>query len=392
MKIVHVCLCAPYTLGFGYQDNLLAKYHKKSGNEVTVITTSLSFNIETNKEEIINAEVEYENEVKIIRLKDSISRKITSLVRHYKNFYKTLEKEKPDFIFVHGVAFYDSLKLCKYLKRHPNVLSCVDNHADRTNTGLTPFMMLINKTVFRYLSYKLNKYVDQFFGVIPVRCEFLSDVYGVPRDRIKLLVMGADDELLDNAKAKKEITRKNLDYNKDDFVIITGGKIDKYKSETLVLMDAVKKYKNIKLLVFGSVNKEIKQEFESKITKNIKYVGWLNQEKLYEYLCCADFAIFPGRHSVVWEQTVAAGIPSAFKNIENTHHVDINGNCIFIKDNRKETIESLLEIILNKNNYNKMYVAANKEEKNRFLYSNIAEASIKDTIEGKKEKVHEYKN
>ena len=40
MKIVHICIQAPYNDYWGYQDNLLPKYHRKSGNDVTVITTN----------------------------------------------------------------------------------------------------------------------------------------------------------------------------------------------------------------------------------------------------------------------------------------------------------------------------------------------------------------
>lgn len=40
MRIVHICLQAPYNDYWGYQDNLLPKYHRKSGHDVTVITTS----------------------------------------------------------------------------------------------------------------------------------------------------------------------------------------------------------------------------------------------------------------------------------------------------------------------------------------------------------------
>ena len=40
MKIVHIAPNAPYNENCGYQENLLPKYHKKLGNEVTLITTN----------------------------------------------------------------------------------------------------------------------------------------------------------------------------------------------------------------------------------------------------------------------------------------------------------------------------------------------------------------
>ena len=38
-KIVHVCLCGPFSDGFSYQENILTKYHARMGLEVHVITS-----------------------------------------------------------------------------------------------------------------------------------------------------------------------------------------------------------------------------------------------------------------------------------------------------------------------------------------------------------------
>ena len=40
MKIVHIAANAPYNDYWGYQDNLLPKYHKKLGHDVTLIVTN----------------------------------------------------------------------------------------------------------------------------------------------------------------------------------------------------------------------------------------------------------------------------------------------------------------------------------------------------------------
>ena len=42
MKIVHLCLCGLFGEKYAYQDNLLTKYHKKMGNEVTIIAPTAS--------------------------------------------------------------------------------------------------------------------------------------------------------------------------------------------------------------------------------------------------------------------------------------------------------------------------------------------------------------
>ncbi|WRK53645.1 hypothetical protein SD457_00395 [Coprobacillaceae bacterium CR2/5/TPMF4] len=86
---------------------------------------------------------------------------------------------------------------------------------------------------------------------------------------------------------------------------------------------------NIKLLVFGSIIDELIDEFNSLLSNQVIYLGWLNQSEMINKLLIADLAIFPGRHSVIWEQACGLGIPIIVKNWKGTHHVDKGGNAFF---------------------------------------------------------------
>ena len=44
MKIVHICLCGAMTDGFNYQENVITKYHKKMGYDVTIIASQWIWN------------------------------------------------------------------------------------------------------------------------------------------------------------------------------------------------------------------------------------------------------------------------------------------------------------------------------------------------------------
>lgn len=372
MKIVNICLTSPYRIGLGYQENLLSKYQSfDDNNEVTVITSYFLSN-----ENVKNNSEENDGKVKIIRLKDGLIRILNIVFRHYKGLNNALEKEKPDFIFVHGVQFIDSLIICKYLKNNKKVRCVVDNHADSTNSAMSLPLVLFHKTLWRYCAKRINKYVSMFYGVIPIRCDFIKEMYDIPNDKIDLLVMGGDDELIKSAELNRNRTRKQLKIKEDDFLIVTGGKIDKFKTNTIDLIKEVNNLNNInvKLIIFGSVEKEIEKEFKESLTNKTFYIGWVNQEEIYNLLCASDLAFFPGRHSVLWEQVVACGLPVIFKDIYNTKHVDIGGNCLFMKD--ASEIKELLNYVLNKDNYMKMYKTANSKNKEQFYYSNIAKKSL----------------
>ena len=388
MKIVNICLSGSYNYGWGYHDNLISKYQKKNGNEVTLITSR--FVNDKNSEDYleIDAETRFDNGVKVIRLEHGLGKKLTKLFRIYKHLYKTLENENPDFIFIHCSQFLDALMVCRYLKKHKNVACCVDNHADYTNSALTPFAKFVHKTLWKYTANKLNNYASLFYGVIPIRCDFLNDMYGIPKEKIKLLVMGADDELVEKGKHKREEVRSELGYKNNDFVIITGGKIDLHKKGILNLMKVVNSYndagkKHVKLLVFGSVVPELKEEFDKLIKKN-NYLGWVDQENIYNYLCAADLAAFPGRHSVIWEQAVGCGLPSIFLDLPNTHHIDVNGNCLFFDNDSEDEIKNKLDRLLNDETVYMDFKNKSIEASKSFSYKELAKRSISETIASNK--------
>ncbi|MGI6706538.1 MAG: glycosyltransferase family 4 protein [Clostridia bacterium] len=217
---------------------------------------------------------------------------------------------------------------------------------------------------------------------MPARVDFLKDVYKIPEEKVELLVMGADDEKVEEARnpnVRKEI-REKYNIKPEDFLIMTGGKIDNAKKQTLLLMEAVKRIEmeNVKLIVFGSVINDLKEEVNKLVDGDkVQYIGWINSEDSYKYFAAADLAVFPGRHSVFWEQVVGLGVPMVVKYWEGTTHIDLDGNCKFLyKDSVDEIKDIISEIINNKELYERMKSIATTKGMDRFSYSKIAQKSI----------------
>lgn len=383
MKIVHICLTGIFADGFSYQENLLSKYHRKLNYQIDLITSKWTLNKYGNFVKDTRKTYTNNDGVNIIRLeligRDSFRKKI----KIYKNFYQELEKSNPNIIFIHGPQFLQMSQIKKYLKTHSCVSLYIDNHADFSNSAKNFFSKLIlHKLIWRYCAKCVLKYTKKYFGVLPARVDFLTKIYKIPEKKVDLLIMGADDEEVENINKNKNIIKNELkikyDINSDDFLIVTGGKIDKYKIETLTLMKLIKKYdkKNIKLLIFGSIADEIKDKFNSLLDNNIRYIGWLNSKESYILFGCADLVVFPGRHSVYWEQVVALGVPMLCKYWKGTTHIDIGGNVIFTNPDNEEIFFRDISKCLNEDIYIKMKICANKEMKKNFLYSNIAKKSI----------------
>lgn len=378
MKITHICLTGPFSDGWLYQENLISKYHKKQGFDVDVIASQYVW--DSNGKISKSSCNDYINEdgVHIIRILNSMHTTIHSKIRCYRGLYETLVRSNPDILFIHGVQFVGISTIVKFLKKNKKIDVYVDNHSDFSNSATNWISKNIqHKLVWKHYAQMINPYVKKFYGVLPARVDFLVDMYNLPPQKVELLVMGADDELVESASypiVKKNI-REKYNIKADDFLIISGGKIDSYKRQTLLLMDAINQIEisNVKLIVFGSVVDELIEEVKEKCSERVQYIGWINSIETYNYIAASDLVVFPGRHSVFWEQVAGQGIPMIVKHWEGTTHVDCDGNVNFLYEDSVDEIRKEIEKCINK--YAEMKESAVRSSKN-FLYSDIADRSI----------------
>lgn len=383
MRILNICTSGPYTDGFSYQDNLLTKYMVKNGHEVYIVASPLIYD-EMGQRKEVEVPTEYVNidGVLVIRLPYRKPYKYGQRMRKMKGFPETLLRINPDIIFFHNPQSVDAKIVCKYLKKHPSVKLFVDCHSDFSNSARNWFSRIfLHKIIWKHYAQMLNRFATKFYGVLPARVNFLKNIYGIPNAKVELLVMGGDDELIESAaqESNYEKIRSKYDIKKDDFLIVTGGKIDLAKTQTLLLMQAVKELpQKVKLIVFGSIDQRLKADADRIFdNKKIFYAGWLDSRTSYDFFATADLVVFPGRHSVYWEQVVAQGIPMICKYWEGTTHVDLGGNVVFLHEDSKELLKKEIgSIVENPEKYANMYKIARSEKRNTFLYSTIAKSSI----------------
>ena len=131
-------------------------------------------------------------------------------------------------------------KIVLYIKQHPSVRVFVDNHADFNNSATNWISkFILHRYVWKNCARKIEPYVSKFYGALPTRVQFLKDVYGLPDRKCELLVMGGDDDLISKVSSEENriITRKQYGISKDDFFVVTGGKINWARPETLNLKE-----------------------------------------------------------------------------------------------------------------------------------------------------------
>jgi glycosyltransferase involved in cell wall biosynthesis len=378
MKILHTCLAAFYIDNYGYQENVLPKMHKRQGHDVQILASTETY-LKGNVMSYLEPSVYYnEDQIKVTRISyvkvfnHFVSRKL----RFYIGIDKNLKEFAPDIIFIHDIQFLGIFQIVKYLKKNPGVIVYADGHADFTNSG-TNFLSkyILHGFIYKICALKIDKYVHKFYGTLPCRVDFFKNFYRVSKDKVELLVMGVDDDLIqfDREKNRHELFLKNQ-INNDDFVIISGGKIDK-KKNIHYLIDAVSELNNsrIKLILFGIFDKEVECLVKNKLShKSIIFLGWLNNIQVHRYLAAAHLCVFPGKHSVLWEQSAGIGIPGMYKKIKGHEHIDLGGNCILLENGDKEEIKiNLNNIISNRKIYNELLYNS-KRHTSVFSYYDIS--------------------
>jgi len=386
MKILHICLGNFFIDNYSYQENMLTKFHVLQGHEVTVLASLVSFD-KQGKYTLIEKESTYisEDGYKVIRVdykKRGIYR-LNRIFRYYNKIYEKIVSANPDIIFIHGCQFMDIRQIKKYILKKNQVKIFVDNHADFINSATNWLSKnVLHKIFWRKCAKLIEPYTVKFYGVTQNRCMFLNSVYKIPINKIELLVMGVDDTLINQIEVNnldyKSKIKKELSIEESEFIICSGGKID-FAKNIHKLMQAISEIDNpnIKLLIFGNIAPEIEELFDSLNSHaSIKYLGWLSHEQIIKLFLISDLTVFPGTHSVLWEEAVGCGIPAVFKYWKGMTHVDVGGNCVFLKqDSTYEIKEVITDLYSNEEKYKKILKVA-QEKKELFYYSYISKKAI----------------
>jgi glycosyltransferase involved in cell wall biosynthesis len=380
LKIVHIHI-GPYSEKWAYHENLLPKYHKKLGHEVTLITSALTLS-ETGRIVIGSEEMFVNGEgVKVVRLPHSrfLPVKLAYRLGLVNGLRKILRTEKPDLIYVHGAQRISNLELVRYLrecmKSRKKPILLVDNHADEFNSARNWLSRLIHKTLWRFVVKQLDRYATAFYAVNEACKNFLIRYYRLSPDRVEILPMGGDPDWF--SPQNRNLVRRMLGISDDDLVMITGGKIDANK-KTIELMEIVSKlpFDKVKLIVFGSIHESLRNRFDELLERNrerIKFVGWLSPRDMYDYFVAADLGVFPGTQSVVWNHAIFCGLPLVLKRWPGMADFTLGGKyspCILVNDISE--LESVLyRIITDSELYAKMKKDAS-QVRGFFSYEYIA--------------------
>lgn len=379
-KLVHICLAGPFSEGFSYQENLLSKYHRRLGYEVTIIAPSWSWTESGNIEHV--GEMDYRNsdDVRVIRIDNNQGKSVSYRFKTYRKLRELLEALSPDIVFLHGCQLRDSKTIALYLKNHSACRLYVDNHGSYDNSG-RGFLSkhVLHRIIWKHYAGLLIPYTIRFWGVTRSCCDFLHENYRIPCELIDCLPLGVDDEALQKDRSSvRESVKKRWHINAEDFLLVTGGKIDLDKNvHSLVAAFEKVKDRDVKLLVFGSISEDAQRIIDQHKTNCVVFTGWASAQEAIDYMTAADLVIFPGSESAFWNQSVACGVPGIYKRWEGGNPVDLGGNCMFLESGTEDEIfRTLVRLLNNRSTIKNMGSVAQERGIEAFAYSRLAAKSI----------------
>ena len=332
-----------------YQENSLVKYYLKHGHEVMVIASTFTSIFEYYSEEYCKTNprtVENIGGYQIIREPYSIN--FFNRLRKLTNFEKLLDEFVPDIIFVHGIPL-NLIDPVTYKRKNPKVRLVYDSHADYKNSASNKISLnVLHKIIYRWIFQKFKKYIDDFYYITPNGGLFFEQVYNISRNKLSLLPLGADLDVIasiNKSEARNRI-RFNLGIGPSDFVIVTGGKITRRKKlDLLIKAFKLMQLETANLVIFGDSDDQVlKDEILALINDNsrIHFVGWVNGLQSYDYFIASDIAVFPSGQSVLWQQAIGTGLPLILGNSsrEDPSYLNLYNNIILI-DELEMSVQSI---------------------------------------------------
>lgn len=355
MKIL--MLCELYIENLEYQENLLVKYYRKYGHEVTVITSTYDnvFDYYNDKHDNSTPAKSYEDYgAKIIKLPFKFN--ILGKIKRYTDITKIVEDFQPDLLYVHDIM-PNMFEMLAYKKRNPHVKMIMDYHCDYSNSANNWLSLNVLHKIIRKYRYMdpIKKHISRFYPIVPGSTKFLNEVYGIPLDDMEVLPLGADVDLVAEIKQnnKRKELRENLNIPQDHKVIFSGGKFTPAKKTDLLLEAFLEINRpDLHLIIVGDAD-EKNLLYKNKLVDlssnnpNIHWVGWQNNRGVYEHLVASDLAVFPASQSIVWQQALAAHLPLIVGDVgEQSLHYLNEFKAIIELEKNEITVENIKNAIL----------------------------------------------
>ncbi|MDE6875051.1 MAG: glycosyltransferase family 4 protein [Lachnospiraceae bacterium] len=315
MKIIHICMVDSFCEGWAYHRNIISDKNRMDGHDVTIITTR--YRMGDNGENVLDQPGIFYTKlgVKVVRLKDGfpgMPQKIQDRLHWTRGLYKAIEAEKPDVIMVHNLQFFNLGVVTKYRKMHPETRLLGDTHANKYNSiGKNPKLSYaVHKAAGRRIRRHF-KYFDKFAYLSLEEKEFFEKMYGIDLSNAYQVPLPAPKIEKPQKEIIKAKIREELGMDEDMLLLVHSGKLSEGKRTDWIFEALKKSSVKCRLLIIGSIPDDRKERMERYLAdeKRACYMGWMDADRLRDYIAAADLYLQPGSVSVTFCNAMAVGTP-----------------------------------------------------------------------------------
>ena len=305
----------------------------------------------------------------------NLIKKIDEFQKIYKTFYLTRYKKKNNKYYFNinynlSNFFFKIIYLVKFIK--DKKINIVHAHTQRAGF-LILLIKLINKNIkFVYqphgLRHRQKKNVIKIF-------HYLLEIFILKSSNISIAITNKEKIFFRNKKinysfikncllvCKNRTLLKNLK-KKKKFIIMVGS-VNSIKQPKLFLKIAKKiigDHINENFLWIGKINNYQKKKYNS-ISKNIKFINFINQKNLYKYYYRSKFMLFTSKYetySSVISEALMIGLPIISNNFKG---IDEFSNYKIIKFKYNDVNDAVKKI--------KKFLKESQNIKKKTKYSNV---------------------
>lgn len=345
MKIAHIAASGPYTEDMTYQENILPLCQKEQGHEVTVIANCICWN-ESKLGSVAPMSKTMASGVQLVRLPyfNIVNAYITEKLRYIKGLYTTLEKIKPDFIFLHDVSTGAVTQLKKYLDAHPETILVADSHTTFSNSGRVWISRkVLHGIIYRYFANKIYPYIRTIYYITPDARRFLTDIYKLPEDKLAFLPLGGIILKEDIYKDKRTSVRRKYNISDNVVVFLHSGKLDSGK-RTIELINAFasrKNRSNTELYIIGDTDDAVRKNKIKELAEmdnTVHFLGWKTGEELFDFLCATDIYVQPGVVSATLQLAACNRCGVVVKQCDGYSELLKNAGIVYSEDDKLPSI------------------------------------------------------
>jgi len=330
MRIVHID--ETFHPQYGYQVNPLAKFQRKAGHEVYIVTVSKDkiypvyeeFGDRGEDLDRHDAQYEAESGVKIVRV--PVRGYISGRAIYTGKLFEVVRGLEPDVVFAHLVESFASIMLLLRRKEYPLVF---DSHmlAMASANRLAGLYEFFYKAVISRIIRK-NKYI-----VIRAQDDdYVITHLGIPPEQAPYISFGSDTSVFKPDPEARARFRKEHAIAPDEFAVIFTGKLSEGKGAMLLASGAqevlrAKNGKKALFIVVGNAADRYGEEIEHMLADSENRVlrfPTQNYMDLAGFYQAADLSVFPKQCSLSFFDAQACGLPVLSEdnniNIERCSH------------------------------------------------------------------------